>query len=68
MRQAKRDTSWKEIETEGKWQKQDTNRFYMKKGEMITKREKQGDTQKEKETKETKKKRPNKKKLKKNEK
>ena len=68
MRQAKRDTSWKEIETEGKWQKHDTNRFYGKKKEMITKREKQGDTQKEKETKETKKKRPNKKKLKKNEK
>ena len=31
MRQAKRDTSWKEIETEGKWQKHDTNRFYRKK-------------------------------------
>ena len=39
MRQAKRDTSWKEIETEGKWQKHDTNRFYRKKREMITKRE-----------------------------
>ena len=51
MRQAKRDTSWKEIETEGKWQKHETNRFYGKKKEMITKREKQGDTQKEKETK-----------------
>ena len=32
MRQAKRDTSWKEIETEGKWQKQnETNRFHRKK-------------------------------------
>ena len=31
MRQAKRDTSWKEIETEGKWQKHETNRFYGKK-------------------------------------
>ena len=40
MRQAKRDTSWKEIETEGKWQKEkhETNRFY--------RREKQGGTQK----------------------
>ena len=29
MRQAKRDTLWKEIETEGKWQKKhETNRFY----------------------------------------
>ena len=39
MRQAKRDTSWKEIETEGKWQKHETNRFYRKKREMITKGE-----------------------------
>ena len=46
MRQAKRDTLWKEIETEGKWQKNhETNRKFWGKG-MITKREKQGDTQK----------------------
>ena len=32
MGQAKRDTLWKEIETEGKWQKKhETNRFYNKK-------------------------------------
>ena len=34
MRQAKRDTLWKEIETEGKWQKKkkhETNRFYSEK-------------------------------------
>ena len=31
MRQAKRDTLWKEIETEGKWRKNETNRFYTKK-------------------------------------
>ena len=45
---AKRDTLWKEIETEGKWQKKkhETKRFYRKKREMLTKREKQGDTQK----------------------
>ena len=41
MGQAKRDTLWKEIETEGKWpKKHETNRFY--------RREKQGDTQEEK--------------------
>ena len=27
MRQAKRDTLWKEIETEGKWQKNETKDF-----------------------------------------
>ena len=60
MRQAKRDTLWKEIETEGKWQKKhETHRFY--------RREKQGDTQEEKRKKNTKKKRPNKKKSKNNE-
>ena len=69
MRQAKRDTSWKEIETEGKWQKKNMKQTdFTGKREMNTKREKQGDTQKEKKRKKkTKKKRPNKKKIKKNE-
>ena len=31
MKQAKRNILWKEIETEGKWQKKETNRFYKKK-------------------------------------
>ena len=48
-RQRKRNILWKEIETEGKWQKQnkhETNRFCEEKREMITRREKQGYTQK----------------------
>ena len=47
-KQRKRDILWKEIETEGKWQKQnkhETNRFCEEKKGMITRREKQGDTQ-----------------------
>ena len=58
MKQAKRDTLWKEIETEEKWQKKHEKTDFTGKREMITKRAKQ---------KRTKKKRPNKKKLKKNE-
>ena len=46
MRQAKRDTLWKEIETERKWQKKFEKKDFPGKKEMITKRVKQGDTQK----------------------
>ena len=39
MRQAKRDTLWKEIETEGKWQKKKWNQqVLLEKREIITKR------------------------------
>ena len=41
MRQAKRDASWKEIETEGKWQKKNMKQTdFTAKREMNTKREK----------------------------
>ena len=61
MRQEKRDILWKEIETEGKWQKRNKHKqtYFRGKGETITRRVKQGDTQKGKIEK-TNKKRPNK--------
>ena len=66
MRQAKRDTLWKEIETEGKWKKNMKKTDFIGKERNDYKKGKQGNTQK-KGKKKTKKKRPNKKKLKKNE-
>ena len=62
MRQQKRDILLTEIETEGKWQKRNKRKqtyFLRKKRETITRRVKQGDTQKGKIEK-TNKKRPNK--------
>ena len=46
MRQAKRDTLWKEIETEGKWKKKNHETGFTGKKRNNYKKEKQGDTQK----------------------
>ena len=69
MRQAKRDTLWKEIETEGKWKKKNMKQTGStgKKREIITKRKNKEIHKREKEKKKTNKRRANKKKLNKNE-
>ena len=63
MRQKKRDILWKEIETEGKWQKSMKQTDFWGKKRNDYKKGEQGDPQKENRKKKTNHKRPNKKKF-----